>query len=83
MTRNKSIIVLGGNPLNVGFLDLAKSLNCELIVVDWNGDKGIFPGAKYVEQDIKRHDLIDLLPDDLEVLLVYTSSDVACENVTE
>ena len=42
MTRNKSIIVLGGNPLNVGFLDLAKSLNCELIVVDWNGDKGIF-----------------------------------------
>jgi hypothetical protein len=74
------IVLLGGNVLNAGFVELARRRGARLLVVDWN-DAPSVTGDRHLKLDIKDSDhvLADVcrLVDD--ALFVYTSSDVATE----
>lgn len=76
------ILLLGGNELNQGISDLARSWGCELIVADWN-ESPFLAGDRHYRVDIKdRAALMARLADNMQnVRLAYTSADAAVESV--
>lgn len=83
MIKDKYIILLGANPLNVGYCEVATRLNAKLIIFDWGLDPGNFPDAKFITEDIKSTQVLNNIDCELDVLFAYTSSDIACENVSK
>lgn len=77
----KKILLLGGNPLNVGYLDVAKRMGAQLDIVDWS-ERVSWHGKKHLRADIKSANLIDVV-DTSEVLFCYSSADIASFNVME
>lgn len=78
----KRIFLLGGNILNLGFLDVANKNDAELMVVDWNDQVSWLYGThhKHIKYDIKDISIVDTV--NIEGLLfAYSSADVASYNV--
>jgi len=78
------MVLLGGNPLNAGIAAYAASRGLRCIVVDWNEIPEV-PGDLHIRMDIKdsRGVLEALSPYMKEILLAYTSADVATGTVAE
>lgn len=77
---DSQIILLGGNVLNAGALDIAEKQNSRLVVVDWNESLDWVDPDCHIQADIKAADLADQL--DLDGLLYsFTSADIAAANV--
>ena len=78
------VVLLGGNPLNAGFPDLAKRLGAKLLVVDWSAAPAI-TGDKTLQIDIKDSATVTAALDQLglKVLFAYTAADVATETVAQ
>lgn len=76
------IVLLGGNPLNAGFVHVAERLGARLAVVDWN-ERPAVPGDLHLRVDIKDADRVQeaLAPIRDAIVLAYTSADVAVETV--
>lgn len=74
----KKIIVLGGNKLHKGFLDVKEKLQLDqVIVIDWNKEPP-YKGDCFIQCDIKDYDAIEKMDIDWEnIRFVYTSADIA------
>lgn len=77
----KQLVVLGGHPLNAGFIEVAARLDAQLCVVDWHEHIGWLPAdAQHIQCDIKEAGLVNQLQD-TPLLFCYSSSDIAAHNV--
>lgn len=76
------IYLLGGNVLNLGFLDVASRSNAKLYVVDWNTNVPWIANSSHVhiKSDIKDASILEQI-DISSLLFAYTSADVASYNV--
>lgn len=74
------IILLGGNVLNSGFAYVARRMEAQLVVVDWNEKVPWLTDETHVRADIKSPQLLEDL-DTSSVSFVYSSADVAATNV--
>ena len=81
---DKWIVLLGGNELNAGFCAVAADWGAKLAVVDWNEKPAIACNRHFrldikASQDVVR--AVAALPG--EILLAYTSADVAAETAAQ
>lgn len=76
----KKLLLLGGNPLNIGFNDWAASRKMGLSIVDW---REVLPenfSGTHLKFDIKDQELEKLI-DLTEIKFCYSSADIAAQSV--
>ncbi len=76
----KKIILLGGNPLNIGFLDVKERNQSLLHIVDWNESLAWAGADKHIREDVKDKHLVEKL-DLSDLFFCFSSADVAAYNV--